>query len=189
MPTPPTPAPPALTVSADPFVRPAPVGETFSLERRQSHRTEGGLVVTYAGHSHKRPRVGGPTAQMIRLLFERGDQRQEIELRGSDNVLEGELDALGALVVVRGSFASVEVTVVATPAPPPLDEDEAWGLIEQTAARYGLAAKNSAGGSVVDGVLRYQAALDKQTVWSARLGTYTRRLWFLKPGDEPPASE
>lgn len=169
-------------MSLDPFVRPAPEGETFALKQGESARTKGGLVVTYAGHAHKHAAKGGRDAQTIHLSLQQGERRGDVELRGVDDVLEGELDALGTLLVVRGGYSRVDVTVAAEQPPAPMDRDEAWALIEEVAEKLRL-PKDGGGGSVVDGIVRYGAVHDHEHVWDARFGLYTRRLWFVKPGE------
>lgn len=163
-----------------PFERPPPRGETFSLEQGASHGTESGLVVRYASHGHKHAAKGGRDAQMIYLEVTRGDERAALELRGSDDVLEGELEALGALLVVTGGYSGVTVTV-SEPAPAPLTSDEARDLVDEAAARHGL-RRDGSGSHAEDGLLHFDADLDGKQVWRARVGLYTRRVWFLRPG-------
>ncbi len=176
------PAPPTvddIITAADPFTRPIPAGETFPLKQGESRTTTGGLEVTYASHGHKQPAGPGRFLQMVRLELGRGEQQQQVELRGTDDVLEAEIDALGALLVVRGGYAGIDVTVAARKTPAPLDEEAAWALIDELAARRGL-VKDGGGGSVDEGVLHYGAVHEGKGVWHARLGMYTRRAWFLR---------
>jgi len=161
-------------------------GKRTTLRAEQTKTVGHGLRVTFEGQGHKHL-VGGGAVGFYELSFARGGKKGSARLSTREDDLEAELDALGVLVVVTTDGGTLTVTTVGK-TPRPLDEDRAIELIEAAAARHGLPVEGSSA-SMEDGVLGYAAVDGGVQRWRARIGLYTRRIWFLPPRSFDPGPE
>jgi hypothetical protein len=171
-------APPALTIPTD--YTPAR-GKRIVLERDKATAVGFGLKVAIASAGHKH-RVDGGAVGFYELTFQRGGKRGSLRISVGDEPVEYELDALGVLLVLTSDGGPIEVTTVGK-TPRPLDEGGATDLIQQTATRIGLPLGDASYG-IETGVLSYVSSDNGVPRWRARVGLYTRRIWFLPPRPE-----
>jgi hypothetical protein len=168
---------PAFTIPSTP---PAPVkGKRTVLGFRERKAVGHGLTVGFAEQGHKHRADGGGAGGIFELTFMRGAKTETMRLT-TEGALEAEIDALGVLIVVTEERAGFVITTVGK-APRPLDDEAAAEMVEKAAAGHGLPSGNSTSYGVDHGVLSFAATRDTTQLWRARVGLYTRRLWFLPP--------
>ncbi|MCB9559794.1 MAG: hypothetical protein H6708_05245 [Kofleriaceae bacterium] len=177
---PPDAAPPdAAPPIAIPEGHPVPTGERFTLVEGGRHRSRAGVTVAWPTQGHKHA-AGGATTAIYGLELRRGGKHAEIELRSDDDVLEAEVDALGTLLWISGTYDQLTIVVAARKTPRPLDEDVAVEQLQAAAAAAALPEGDQAW-SIEQGVVALTTRAGDRVLWQGRCGLYTRRIWFLPP--------
>jgi hypothetical protein len=140
------------------------------------------ITVTAQGHKHK---VDGGAVGIYEMTLQRGSKKEDLRLM-TEGDFEGEIDALGVLVVITDDNEGFRALAIGK-TPKPLDEEAATAHLEKLAESHGLPLGGSAY-NIEHGVLRYVSTTGdgSHERWRAHLGLYTKRLWWLPPRPREP---
>jgi hypothetical protein len=166
--------------AAPPVILPAPPpvsGRVTRLAPGQARGVGRGVTVRWTEDRHKHKVDGGATA-IVGLAVKRGGRSKTVVVTGDDGI-EAELDGFGVIVSVSGGADELEVRTLGA-ARRALDEDAAAALVEREAARHELPT-GGASYSSEGGILHYTSMQDGAPLWEARVGLYSRRVWFVYP--------
>lgn len=173
---PPPPPPPTRARTLTP--RPNPKGSRHRLALNKPLKLKGNRTVVWTSVGAEQQRRGESIA-VHAVTVSDGKQQTSLRLDARDG--ETEVDLLGLAAVFTAEPRALAVTVVGA-LPAPLDDEQVVGLIEARAAKAKLEVRGAKSIEESDG-FRNATALDKngRAIWRARLGLYSRRLWFEQP--------
>ncbi|HUQ02500.1 MAG TPA: hypothetical protein VM261_08395 [Kofleriaceae bacterium] len=140
------------------------------------------ITVTAQGHKHK---IDGGAVGIYEMTLQRGSRKEDLRIT-TEGDFDSEIDALGVLVVITDDNDGLRALAIGK-TPRPLDEESATAFVEKAAESHGLPLGGSAY-NVEHGILYYVSTTGdgSHERWRARLGLYTRRIWFSPPRPRDP---
>jgi hypothetical protein len=140
-------------------------------------KLEGNRTIRWTSVGAKQTRRTSPVA-VYEVTLSDGKQHTSLTLDATDG--ETEVDLFGLTAVFAAAQRSLVVTVAGR-LPPPLDDTQLVALIEQRSAKAKLAMGDMSI-QEADGFWNATATTQDGTpLWHARVGMYSRRVWFEKP--------